>query len=75
MVRATTWDAAEQENGKVLNGSGKLIFLHPDGSKRQEASYSDGVLSDESWWDEEGNTLPNAPTFFRVERPRIPAAP
>jgi hypothetical protein len=52
-----------------------LVFLHPDGSKRQEAIYADGELSDEHWWDEEGNALTNAPTFFRVERPLIPSAP
>ena len=72
LVRATTWDAAEQENGKVLNGSGKLMFLHPDGSRRLEAVYADGALSDEHWWDEEGNTLPKAPTLiFRVDRPFV----
>jgi antitoxin component YwqK of YwqJK toxin-antitoxin module len=75
LARATTWDLADAENGKVLNGNGTLVFLHPDGSKRQEAIYTDGALSDEHWWDEEGNALPNAPTFFRVERPRIPSAP
>jgi len=75
LARATTWDAAGQENGKVLGGNGTLIFLHADGSKRQETVYVDGALSDEHWWDEEGNALPNAPTFFRVERPHIPAAP
>jgi hypothetical protein len=75
LARATTWDLADVENGKVLNGNGTLVFLHPDGSKRQEAIYADGELSDEHWWDEEGNALPNAPTFFRVERPLIPSAP
>jgi hypothetical protein len=74
LIRATTWDAGGQENGKVLgkvlNGNGTLIFLHADGSKRLKAVYVDGALSDEHWWDEEGNVLPNAPTFFRVERPR-----
>jgi hypothetical protein len=49
--------------------------LHPDGSKRQETIYADSELSDEHWWDEEGKPLPKAPTFFRMERPRIPSAP
>ncbi len=75
LTRATTWDLAETENGKVLNGTGTLIFLHADGSKRQEAIYADGALSDEHWWDDEGNALPNAPTFFRVDRPRIQSTP
>ena len=76
LIRSTTWDAAGTENDKkVLNGNGTLIFLHADGSKRLEAVYVDGALADEHWWDEEGNELPKAPTFFRVERPRIPAVP
>jgi hypothetical protein len=75
LIGATTWDDAGQENGSAPNGNGTLIFLHADGSKRQEAVYTDGVLSDEHWWDEEGNELPKAHTLFRVERPRVPAAP
>jgi hypothetical protein len=71
LARATTWDLAGDENGKVRNGSGKLKFWWPDGSRHLEASYSDGVLSDESWWDEEGNTLPKAPKLFRIERPLV----
>ena len=75
LARATTWDAAGAENGKVLNGNGTLVFLHPDGSKRQETTYTDGELSAERWWDKEGTELPKAPTFYRVERPRISASP
>lgn len=71
LARATTWDADNQENGKVLNGNGTLLWLHPDGAKRMEAIYTDGKLSDENWWDKDGNTLPKVPTFYRVERPRI----
>ena len=72
LARATTWDAAGTENSKVRNGDGTLIFLHADGSIRLEAGYVDGVLSDEHWWDEEGNTLPKAPTLiFRVDRPFV----
>ena len=75
LARATTWDLVGTEDGKVLNGNGTLVFLHPDGSKRQETIYADSELSDEHWWDEKGKPLPKAPTFFRMERPRIPSAP
>jgi len=75
LARATTWDTDGQENGKVLSGNGTLVFLHPDGTKRQETIYTDGKLTDEHWWDETGKELPNAPSFFRVERPRITQSP
>ena len=73
LLRATTWDTNDKQTGQVLNGLGTLIYLHPNGQKRLEETYTDGTLSKTKWWDEEGNTVESVDPKLYV--PNIPLVP
>ncbi len=73
LVRATTWDASDQETGQVLDGTGELIYLHSNGGKRLKETYTDGDLTETEWWDEQGNQVESVdPARYIPLIPRIP---
>jgi len=57
LVRATTWTANDQQNGQVLDGTGTLIYLHANGQKRLEETFTDGKNTKKLFWDENGNPV------------------
>ena len=70
-MRATTWTASNQQNGQVLDGTGTLIYLHPNGQKRLEETYAEGGLTATQWWDDQGNAVESVDPSFIPPIPRI----
>ena len=67
LMRATTWTASDQQNGQVLDGTGTLIYLHPNGQKRLEETYAEGELTATQWWDDQGNPVVSVePKFIPI---------
>ena len=80
LASASTWNInGEQivgddgQTSLVIDGQGKLIYLHPNGQKRLEETYTDGKLFETKWWDEEGNTVESVDPKKYV--PNIPLVP
>ena len=79
LASASTWNINGQQivgddgqTNLVIDGEGKLIYLHPNGQKRLEETYADGKLTENKFWDEEGNPVESVdpsfiPAFRRVK--------
>ena len=79
LASASTWNINGQQivgddgqTSLVIDGEGKLIYLHPNGQKRLEETYADGKLTENKFWDEEGNPVESVdpsfiPAFRRVK--------
>lgn len=64
LLRATTWDANNQKTGDVTNGSGTLVYFHPNEQKQREETWENGTLKELKFWDEMGNELESADSNF-----------
>ena len=64
LLRATTWDANNQKTGDVTDGSGTLVYFHPNKQKQREETWEDGTLKELKFWDEMGNELESADSNF-----------
>ena len=70
LTRATTWDAKNVQTGQVDDGDGTLTFHHPNGQKRMEEVYTNGKLTGNKFWDDEGNPVESVDPEYIPPRPR-----
>jgi len=71
LLRATTWDAADQKTGEVTAGNGTLVYFHSNGQKRLEEAFANGDLDATKWWDEEGKEVESAPPSYIPAPPKL----
>lgn len=71
LERATTWDATDSQSGQVTAGNGTLVYFHPNGQKRLEETFTKGLLSASSFWDDMGEPVESVDPSFIPPPPKL----
>ena len=71
LERATTWDATDAQSGQVTAGNGTLVYFHPNGQKRLEETFTNGLLSASSFWDDMGEPVESVDPSFIPPPPKL----
>lgn len=71
LERATTWDATDTQSGQVINGNGTLVYFHPNGEKRLEETFANGLLTASEFWDDMGNVIESVDPSFIPPPPKL----
>ena len=71
LERATTWDATDAQSGQVIAGNGTLVYFHPNGQKRLEETFTNGLLTVSSFWDDMGEPVESVDPSFIPPPPKL----
>ena len=71
LERATTWDATDAQSGQVTAGNGTLVYFHPNGQKRLEETFTNGLLSASLFWDDMGEPVESVDPSFIPPPPKL----
>jgi antitoxin component YwqK of YwqJK toxin-antitoxin module len=71
LQRASTWDATDAQSGQVIDGNGTLVYFHSNGQKRMEETFTNGLLTASSFWDEMGEPVESVDPSFIPPPPKL----
>lgn len=71
LQRASTWDAADAQSGQVIDGNGTLVYFHSNGQKRMEETFTNGLLTASSFWDDMGEPVESVDPSFIPPPPKL----
>jgi len=71
LERATTWDATDAQSVQVTAGNGTLVYFHPNGQKRLEETFTNGLLSASLFWDDMGEPVESVDPSFIPPPPKL----
>ena len=71
LQRASTWDATDAQSGQVIDGNGTLVYFHSNGQKRMEETFTNGLLTASSFWDDMGEPVESVDPSFIPPPPKV----
>jgi len=71
LQRASTWDTTDAQNGQVIDGNGTLVYFHSNGQKRMEETFTNGLLTASSFWDDMGEPVESVDPSFIPPPPKL----
>ena len=71
LQRASTWDATDAQSGQVIDGNGTLVYFHSNGQKRMEETFTNGLLTASSFWDDMGEPVESVDPSFIPPPPKL----
>lgn len=71
LQRASTWDTTDAQSGQVIDGNGTLVYFHSNGQKRMEETFTNGLLTASSFWDDMGEPVESVDPSFIPPPPKL----